>query len=148
MHIVLYHICMQHDHVESMKASAVGVKEGHDVDGRDLCVEGVGIFKVIVPNFIDNIVEKLGHALLGCLIFGVVIELGFVGCLCMNADNCRGVVSNSLVVEWEMSWAFKFGTMVGFVLDSLSEDGREGVNPVQLVVGDDHEQWEKGLPDG
>jgi hypothetical protein len=22
------------------------------------------------------------------------------------------------------------------------------VNPVQLVIGDDHEQWEMGLPDG
>ncbi len=38
--------------------------------------------------------------------------------------------------------------MVGFVLDGFGEDGREGVNPVQLFVGDDHEQWEKGLLDG
>ncbi len=38
--------------------------------------------------------------------------------------------------------------MVGFVLDSLSEDGQEGVNLIQLVVGDDHEKGEKGLPDG
>ncbi len=47
-----------------------------------------------------------------------------------------------------MSRACKFGTMIGFVLDSLSEDGREGVNPVHFVIGDDHEQWEKGFPDG
>ncbi len=38
--------------------------------------------------------------------------------------------------------------MIGYLLDSLGEDGREGVNPIQLVVGDDHEQWEKGIPDG
>ncbi len=41
-----------------------------------------------------------------------------------------------------------FCTMVGFVLDSLGEDGCEGVNSIQLVVGDDHVQWEKGFPDG
>ena len=46
------------------------------------------------------------------------------------------------------SHAYKFGTMVGFVLDSLGEDGCEGVNFVQLVIADDHEQWEKGFPDG
>jgi hypothetical protein len=38
--------------------------------------------------------------------------------------------------------------MVGFVLDSLGEDGSEGVSSIQLVVGDDHEQWEKGFLDG
>jgi hypothetical protein len=43
---------------------------------------------------------------------------------------------------------YKFGTMVGFVLDSLGEDGHEGVNLIQLVVGDDHVQWEKDLLDG
>jgi hypothetical protein len=44
--------------------------------------------------------------------------------------------------------AYKFGAMVGFVLDSLGEDGREGVNPIQLIVWDDHEQWEKSFSDG
>jgi hypothetical protein len=47
-----------------------------------------------------------------------------------------------------MSQAYKFDTMVGFILDSLGEDGCEGVNPVQLIIRDDHEQWEKGFPDG
>jgi hypothetical protein len=46
-----------------------------------------------------------------------------------------------------MSWAYESGTMVGFLLDSLSEDGREGVNPIQLVIRDGHELWEKGFPD-
>ncbi len=132
---------MQHDHVKSMKASSVGVKDGPDIDGRDLCAEGVGVFEVVVPNFINDVVEKLGHASLGCLVTGVVIELGFVGGLCTNTNDCNGIVSNHLVVEWETSRTYKFGTMVGFVLDSLGEDGCEGVNPVQLVIGDDHEQW-------
>jgi hypothetical protein len=71
-----------------------------------------------------------------------------MGRLCTNVNDCRGVVSNHLVVEWETSQAYKFGTMVGFVLHILGEDGHEGVNPIQLVVGDDHEQWEKGFLDG
>jgi hypothetical protein len=123
-----------------MKASAVCVEEGHDVDRPDLCVEGAGVFEIVVSNFIGNVAEKLGHILLGCLVTGIVIELGFVGSLCTKANDCHGVVSNCLVVEWETCWAYEFGTMVGFVLDSLGEDGREGVNPIQLVVGDDHEQ--------
>ncbi len=78
---------MQQDHVKGMKPPAVGVKEGHDVNGRDLCVEGVGIFEVVVPNIIDNIAEKLGHASFDCLVTGVVIESGFAGGLCRNANN-------------------------------------------------------------
>jgi hypothetical protein len=131
-----------------MKPSAVGIKEFHAVDGRDLCVEGVSVFEVVVPNIIDDVAEKLEHALLGRLVTGAVIESGFVGSLRTDANDCHGIVSNCLVVEWETSWAYKFGAMVGFVLNSLSEDGREGVNPIQLVVGDDHEQWEKGFLDG
>jgi hypothetical protein len=105
-------------------------------------------FEVVVPNFIVNVAEKRGHTLLGCLVTGLVIEPRFVGCLYTNANKFCGIVSNCLVVEWETSWAYKFGTMFGFVIDSLVEDGREGVNPIQLVAGDDHEQWEKDFPDG
>ncbi len=130
MHVVLHHVRAKQDHVKGMKPSAVGVKEGHDFDGRDLRVEGVGVFEVVVSNLIDDVAEKLGYALFGRLITGVVIELGFVGSLRTNANNCRGVVSNRLVVEWETSRAYKFGAMAGFVLDSLGEDGCEGVNSV------------------
>jgi hypothetical protein len=84
--------------------------------------------------------EKLGHALFDCLVTGVVIKFGFVGGLHTNANDCRGVVINCLVVERETSQGYEFGAMVGFVLDSISEDAREGVNPNQLVVGDDREQ--------
>ncbi len=68
-----------------------------------------------------------------------------MGSLHTNGKNCHGVISNCLVVEWETSRAYKYGTMVGFVLDSLGEDGCEGVNPIQLVIGDDHEQSENGF---
>ncbi len=51
-------------------------------------------------NLIDNFAEKLGHALFGCLVTGIVIELGFVGSLRTNANDCRGVVSDCLVIEW------------------------------------------------
>jgi hypothetical protein len=105
-----------------MKPSAVGIKEGHDVDGRDLCVEGVGIFEVIVLNLINIVTEKLGHASFGLLITGVVIESRFVGSLRTNANDCRGFVREYLFVEWEISRACKFGAMVGFVLDSLGKD--------------------------
>ncbi len=93
LHVILHHICTQHDHVKSMKPSAVGVKEGHDVDGHDLCVEDVGVFEVVVPNFIDDIVENLGHASLGRLVTGIVIEAGFVGGLHTNAIDCCGIIS-------------------------------------------------------
>jgi hypothetical protein len=147
LHVVLHHIRAKQDHVEAMQPSAVGVEKGHDVDGRDLCVEGVNVFEVVVPNLTNNIAEKLGHALFGCLVTDVGIDSGFVGSLRTNANNCCGIVCDCLVVEWEMRRAYKFGTMVGFVLDSLGEDGCEGVNSVQLVIEDDHEQWEKGFLD-
>jgi hypothetical protein len=45
LHLVLGHISAQSDHVnKGTKPSTVGIKEGHDVDGRDLHGEGVGIF--------------------------------------------------------------------------------------------------------
>ncbi len=71
-----------------------------------------------------------------------------MGRLRTNANDRCGVVSNQLVVEWERSRAYKFCTMVGFVFDGLGKDGHEGVNPIQLVVGDDHEKGRKGLLDG
>jgi hypothetical protein len=147
LHTVLHHIRAKQDHVKGMKPSAGGVEE-RLVDGHDLRVEVVCIFEVIVPNLINNLVETLGHALFSCFVTGAVIKLGFVGSLHTYAKYCHGIVSNCLVIEWEMSQAYKFGTMVEFVLDSLGEDGCKGVNSIQLAVGDDHEQWEMGFPDG
>ncbi len=92
LHVVLHHIRVKQDHVKGMEPSAVGVKEGHDVNGSDLCVEGVGVFEVVVPNLVNNIAVKLGHALFGCLITGVVIESGFVSSLHTHTNDCCGVV--------------------------------------------------------
>ncbi len=61
LHVALHHVHAKQDHVEVMKPSTVGIEEGHDVDGHNLHVEGVGIFEVVVSNLID-IAEKLGHS--------------------------------------------------------------------------------------
>ncbi len=111
-------------------------------------LKGVLFFQVVVPNFIDNITEKFGHALLGRLVTGIVIELEFMGSLHTNANDHRGVIGNGLVIEWETVRAYKFGTVASFVLEGLSEDGHEGVNPIKLVTANDHEKGEKGLSDG
>jgi hypothetical protein len=148
LHIIFGHICAQGHLVDGMKPPTVGIEEGHDVEGCDLCVKGYGVFQVIVPNFVDNVTEKFDNAPLSRLVTGIVIKSGFMGSIRMNANDQRGVIGNQLVVEWETSRAYKFGTMVGFILDGLSEDSHEGVNPVQLVVGDDHEKGQKGLPNG
>jgi hypothetical protein len=37
--------------------------------------------------------------------------------------------------------------MVSFILGGLGEDGREGVYPIELIVGDPHEEGEDGFPD-
>jgi hypothetical protein len=100
-----------------MKPSEAGIEEGHDVDGHDLHVNGVGVFQVLVPNFIDNVTEEFCQALLGRLKTGMVVESGFMGSLHTNANNRRGVFGNQLVVEWETGQTYKFGTVVGFVLD-------------------------------
>jgi hypothetical protein len=94
LHVILHHICVQGDHVKGIKSSAVGIEEGHDVDGHDLHVKGVGVFQVVVPNFIENITEKFGHALLGRLVTGLVVKAGFMGSLCTNASNGCGIIGN------------------------------------------------------
>jgi len=57
---------------------------GHDVDGRDLGVEGIGVFEIVVPDLINDVAEKFGDATLGRFVTGVVIEAGFMGRLCTN----------------------------------------------------------------
>ncbi len=46
-------------------AVGVGIQEGHDVDGRDLGVEGFGVFEIVIPDLVDDIAEKFGDATLG-----------------------------------------------------------------------------------
>ncbi len=119
LHVILHQICAQGDHVNGMQPPAVGVNESHDVEGHDLCEKHVGIFQIVVPNFVDNVMEKLGHAALSCLVTGIVIELGLMGSLRTNATDCCGIVGNQLVVEREPSRAYKLGTVVGSVLGGL-----------------------------
>jgi len=82
-----------------MQPPAVGVEEGHDVDGRDLGVEGIDVFEIVVPDLVNDIAEKFGDATLGHFVTGVVIKAGFVGCLCTNPDDCRGVVGDVFIVR-------------------------------------------------
>ena len=62
-----------------MQAAAVGVEEGHDLNGRDLCVESLGVFEIIVPDLIDHVAKEFGNAMFGRFVSGVVIKAGFMG---------------------------------------------------------------------
>ena len=132
-----------------MQPPTVGVEEGHDVDGQDLGVESIGVFEIVVPDLVDDIAEKFRNATFGRFVTGVVIKAGFMGHLCTNPDDCRGVVGNVFIVEREAGGTYELVVaMFGFVLDGLSEDGREGVDSIQLIVGNDHEEGKKHFPDG
>jgi len=78
----MHHISAEGDRVDGMQPPAVGVEEGHDVDGRDLSVEGISIFEIIVPDLVNDIAKKFGNATFGRFVTGVVIEAGFMGRLC------------------------------------------------------------------
>ncbi len=79
LHVVVMHVRPEGDHVRSVEYPAVGIQEGDDVQGRPLCVESVDVFDVVLPDLLHRIVEKLGSAVFGHLITGVVIKAGFVG---------------------------------------------------------------------
>jgi len=113
-----------------MQPPAVGIEEGHDVDGRDPGVEGIGVFEIVVPDLVNDTVEKFGGATLGRFVTGVVIKVGFVGHLCTNSDDCHGVIGGVLIVERETGGTYELVVaMFGFVLDGLREDGCEGGVP-------------------
>jgi len=132
-----------------MQPPAVGVEVGHDFDGQYPCVESLGIFEIIVPDLIDVIAKECGHPTFGCLITGIVIKAGFMGRFCMNSDDCRGIIVDVFIVEGEAGGTYKFlVAMVGLVIGGLREDGREGMNTLQLVIINDHEDRDKLLSDG
>ena len=54
-----------------MQPPAVGVEEGHDVDGHDLHVEHFGILEIIVPDLADDIAKEFGDASFDRLVDGV-----------------------------------------------------------------------------
>jgi hypothetical protein len=149
LHVILRHIRAEGDHVDGMQPPTVGVEEGHDVNGCDLGLEGIGVFEIVVPDLVNDIAEKFGDTTLGHFVTGVVIEAGFMGRLCTNPDDCRGVVGDVFIVEGEVGGMYKYGVaMFSFVLGGLREDGREGVDSIQLIVGNDHEERKKRFPDG
>jgi hypothetical protein len=132
-----------------MQPPAVGIKEGHDVEGRDLCIERLGILEIVVSDLVNDIAKEFGDATFGHLLTGIVIEAGLMGGLCLNADNCRGVVGDVFVVEGEAGGLDELGVaMFGFVLGGLLKDGHEGMDTFQLFIRNDNEKGEKGLPDG
>ena len=132
-----------------MQTLTVGVEVGHDVDGQDPCVESLGVFEIIVPDLINNIAKESRDSTFGGLITGVVIKAGFMGRFCMNSDDCRGVIVDVFIVEGEAGGTYEFlVAMVGLVLGDLCEDGHEGMNTLQLVIINDHEDRDKLLSDG
>ncbi len=56
-----------------MQSPTVGVEEDHDVEGRHLHIEGLGILEVLVPNLVGGFAE-LVHPMLCHLITGVDIK--------------------------------------------------------------------------
>jgi hypothetical protein len=142
-HLILGHISVEDNHIESMRTPTDGVEEGEDVKRCDLCTEGIGIFEIIAPHLVDDVMEELGNATLSRLVTDVVIEAGFMGSLNTNADDCCGIVG-----ERKLGWAHELGIAVlGLVLGNLGEDGHEGVYPIELIVGDYHEEKDDGFPD-
>jgi hypothetical protein len=149
LYVILRHISAEGDHVDGMQPPPVGVEEGHDVDGHDLHVECFGVLEIVVPDLADNIAKEFGGASFGRHVTGKVIEAGFMGCLCTNTDTCSGVFGDGSIIEGETGGTYTFiAAMVGFVLDGLCADGREGMNSLQLVIWNDHEEREKSFPDG
>ena len=148
LHVVLVHVGAEGDHVDGVQPSAVGVEEGDDFKGRHLCVEGVGVLQVVVPDLVDDFTQELGGSAFGRLEAGVVVKAGFVGRLRANANDRGGIVRDAAVVEREADGAFeRVAAMVGSVPHAIRDDGCEGVDAPQLIIGDLHEDWEQRLPD-
>jgi hypothetical protein len=95
LNIILGHIGAEGNHIMSMQTPIVGVKEGDDVERRDLRIESIGVFEVVVQNLVDNVMEEFGHAMLGYLVTSIVIKAGFMGSLRTNTD---GIVPLSAIV--------------------------------------------------
>jgi hypothetical protein len=116
----LHHISAEGVYVQGLQIPAVGIKEGHDVEGRHLCIEGFGILEVLVPNLIDHFVEKLGNPTLSRFIAGIVIKARLVGCLSANAEDRGGIAGKVLVIEGQAGRAYKLlVAVIVFVPGSL-----------------------------
>ena len=82
-----------------MEAPTVGVKEGHDVDSQDLCIEGISVLKVGIPSLVHRGEEELDCAALSCFVAGKIAKVGAVGCFLTDLDDGRRIVGNIFIVE-------------------------------------------------
>ncbi len=146
--VILMHVGAEGNHVNGMKSPAVGVKKGDNFKGRHLRVKGVGVLEVFEPDLVNGFSEEFGGPMLRRLVAGVVVKAGFVGRFRSNANNCGGIVRNVTVIERQSDGAFKWvAAMVGSVRHCITQDGHEGVDPPELVVGDLHQDQEEHPPD-
>ncbi len=114
--VKLMHVGAEGNHVDGMKSPAVGIEEGDNFKGQHLRVEGVGVLEVFEPDLVDGFAEKFGGPTLRCLVAGIVIKAGFVGCFCLNVNNRGGVVRDATIVERQSDGAFeRIATKVGGV---------------------------------
>jgi len=90
-----------------MQPPAVGIEEGHDVDGHDIRVEYFSILEIVVPDLVNDIAKEFGDASFGRLVTGKVIEAGFMGRLCTNTDDCCGIVGDVSIVEGEVGGTYE-----------------------------------------
>ena len=138
LHVILVHVDAEGDHVNGVELPAVDIKEGHDLEGRHLSVEGVGVLEVVVPDFVDGFMENFGGPTLGRLVTGKVIKAGFVGQFRVDANNRGGIVGNADVVERQVDGMDEGGAMVGGIPCRICEEAHEGIDPPELIVGDLH----------
>ncbi len=79
LRIVPVHVGAEGDHVDGMEPPAVGIKDGYDLEGQHLRIEGISVLEVVLPELVDYLMEEFGSAVLGCLKAGVVIKAGAMG---------------------------------------------------------------------
>ena len=139
---MLVHIGAEVDHVNGMEPPAVGVKEGHDLEGQHLSVEGVGILEVVVPDFVDGLSEKFGGPMLGRFVTGKVFKAGFMSQFQVDANDHGGIVGNGAVVERQANRTAKGGAMVDGIPCRIREEARERMDSPEMIIGDLHEDGE------
>ena len=123
MLVVCLHSGSELNHVNGVETPAVGVEVSHDLQCRDLRVEGVGVFQVVDPEIVDHLPEELCHPAFRRFVTCVVVDEGFVSCFELHPLDCSSIVRNSRIVEWEAGRSHERGVaMVGSVRCSLGDE--------------------------
>ncbi len=144
--VILMHFSAEGNHVYGMKSPVVGIKEGDNFKGQHLRVKGVGVLEVFEPDLVDGFSEEFGGPTLRRLVAGVVVKAGFVGRFRSNANDRGGIVCNVTIIEGQSDRAFEcIAAMDSGVRHCIMQDGCEGVDPPELVVGDLHKDREERL---